>query len=178
MNGSDAPEADDLLFRAKVNNSKPDDMGFPPCLYNIGAMNGYPLIPVPNPTPGVAEMFGTCDKKEMKHLTRPIATFGKHVAVAGLAFAPENFAPGYEGNLFAAEFGNNADVPYSAGHQLVRIRIGNDGLPVPGPDGNAVIERFAFGADTDTPVDVAFGPDGKMYVADIFNSAIYRIAKQ
>jgi glucose/arabinose dehydrogenase len=175
MNGSDAPETDDLLFRAKINDGKVDDMGFPSCLYNIGAMNGYPLIPVPNPVPGVAELFGACKKK---HLNRPLLTFGKHVAVAGLAFAPANFAHRYEGDLFVAEFGNNSDVPYSAGHQIVRIKIGPDGLPQTGQDGNPLVERFAFGADTDTPVDLVFGADGAMYVADIFNSSIFRIAKQ
>ena len=70
----------------------------------------------------------------MRQLNRPIATFGKHVAVAGLAFAPENFGRHYEGDLFAAEFGNNADVPYSAGHQVVRIKIGERGLPETGHD--------------------------------------------
>ncbi len=178
MNGSDFPEADDLLFRAKVNNSKPDDMGFPSCLYNVGAINGYPLIPVPSPVPGVAEMFGACDKQEIKHLNRPLATFGKHVAVSGLAFAPGNFARGYDGDLFVAEFGNEEDVsPIPAGHQIVRIKIGADGLPVPGAGGNPVIEPFAFGADTDTPVDLVFGPDGAMYVLDIFNSSVFRIAR-
>src|SRR5437867_593923 len=61
MNGSDEPEADDLLFRTKVIDGKVDDMGWPSCLYNIGPVNGYPLIPAPNPVPGVAEMFGPCD---------------------------------------------------------------------------------------------------------------------
>ena len=71
MNGPDNPEADDLLFRAKVNNSKPDDMGFPSCLYNIGAATGYPLLPMPNPTPGIAEIFGACDEKAMKTTQPP-----------------------------------------------------------------------------------------------------------
>lgn len=177
MNGSDAPETDDLLFRASVLDGKIDDMGFPSCLYNIGAANGYPLIPMPSPVPGVAELFGLCDSKETRKLNQPIATFGKHVAVAGLAFAPENFARHFEGDLFAAQFGNNADVPTPAGHRVVRVKIGDDGLPETGRDGIPVIEHFAFGADTDTPVDLVFGSDGAMYVADIFNSTIHRIVR-
>src|SRR6185436_19364627 len=131
-----------LLFRARIGDGRVDDMGFPSCLYNIGEKNGYPLAPMPSPVPGVAEMFGACGEKQ--HLNRPLLTFGKHVAVAGLAFAPKSFSPRYEGDLFAAEFGNNPDVPYAAGHQIVRIKIGPDGLPQTGPDGNPILERFAF----------------------------------
>jgi len=179
MNGSDFPEADDLLFRARVKDGNVDDMGFPSCLYNVGPVNGYPLIPVPSPVPGVAEIFGACDSKAMKHLNRPLVTFGKHVAVSGLAFAPENFARHYGGDLFVAEFGNEEDVsPIPAGHQIVRIKIDEDGLPKTGKDGIPIVERFAFGADTDTPVDLVFGPDGAMYVLDIFNSSVFRIEKE
>ena len=177
MNGSDAPETDDLLFRASVQDGKIDDMGFPSCLYNIGSANGYPLNPMPSPVPDVAELFGLCDTKEIKKLNLPIATFGKHVAVAGLAFAPGNFARHYEGDLFAAQFGNNADVPTLTGHRIVRVKIGNDGLPETDRAGVPIIEHFAFGAGTDTPVDLVFGRDGAMYVADIFNSTIHRIER-
>jgi len=133
---------------------------------------------VPNPVPGIAEMFGPCDKKEMQHLNRPLLTFGKHPAVAGLAFAPENFARHYEGDLFVAEFGQDEPAPGPAGHQIVRIKIGDDGLPKTGKDGNPVVEHFAFGDDTDTPVDLVFGPDGAMYALDIFNGLVVRIAKE
>src|SRR5439155_7812889 len=74
MNGSDEPEADDLLFRAKVNDGNVDDMGWPSCLYNVGTVNGYSLIPVPNPVPGIADLFGTCDANKQKHLNRPLVT--------------------------------------------------------------------------------------------------------
>ena len=178
MNGSDEPEADDLLFRARVKDGNVDDMGFPSCLYNVGDMNGYPLVPVPSPVAGVAEMFGFCDSKEMKHLNRPLLTFGKHPAVAGLAFAPKNFERHYEGDLFVAEFGQDEPAPGPAGHQIVRIRLDENGLPKTGKDGNPVVERFAFGADTDFPVDLVFGPDGAMYALDIFNSSVYRIEKE
>jgi len=40
-----------------------------------------------------------------------------------------------------------------------------------------MVERFAFGAQTDTPVDLIFGPDGAMYALDIFNSLLVRITK-
>ena len=178
MNGSDDPATDDLLFRAKVTDGNVDDMGFPSCLYNVGPSNGYPLVPVPSPVPGVAELFGTCDEKETKHLNRPLLTFGKHVAVTGIAFAPRRFARHYEGDLFAAEFGSNVPTTPPTGHQIVRVPIDEDGLPETGQDGNPVVERFAFGGDADTPVDLVFGPDGAMYVADIFNSAIFKIERQ
>jgi glucose/arabinose dehydrogenase len=177
MNGSDVPEADDLLFRANVIDGNVDDMGWPSCLYNIGAMNGYPLIPVPNPVPGVANLFGPCDKKAPRHLNRPLLTFGKHVAVAGLAFAPRSFARGYAGDLFAAEFGQDEPALGPAGHQIVRIRIGDDGFSKTGKDGNPVLEHFAFGATTDAPVDLVFGSDGAMYVLDILNNSVFRIER-
>lgn len=178
MNGSDDPATDDLLFRAKVTDGNVDDMGFPSCLYNVGPANGYPLVPVPSPVPGVAELFGSCDEKEMKHLNRPLLTFGKHVAVTGIAFAPRRFARRYEGDLFAAEFGSNNPTTPPTGHQIVRVPIDENGLPETDRDGNPVVEHFAFGGDTDTPVDLVFGPDGAMYVADIFNNAIFKIERQ
>ncbi len=177
MNGSDVPAADDLLFRARVNDSKVDDMGWPSCLYNIEPREGYPLIPQPNPVPGISELFGPCDAKEQKHLNRPLLTFGKHVSADGLAFAPKNFARGYGGDLFVAEFGQSDPVSGPGGHQIVRIKIGDDGLPKTGRDRNPVVEHFAFGAPTDTPTDLVFGPDGAMYVVDIFNNSVFRIAR-
>src|SRR5207249_509278 len=164
MNASDVPAADDLLFRANLLDGKVDDMGWPSCLYNIEPMEGYPLIPMPNPVPGVAEMFGPCDKKEIQKLNQPILTFGKHVSADGLAFAPDNFAHGYGGNLFVAEFGQSDPAPGPNGHQVVRIRLQNNGLPETDEHGDPKAEHFAFGAPGDTPVDLVFGPDGAMYV--------------
>ena len=74
-------------------------------------------------------------------------------------------------------FPNTKTVIDMGGQDAKGIKIGEDGLPKPGQDGNPVVERFAFGADTDTPVDLVFGRDGAMYVADIFNSSIFRITR-
>jgi glucose/arabinose dehydrogenase len=84
----------------------------------------------------------------------PVATFGVSTATSGLAICtPEAFG-GHAGELFAAQFGSFSDP--SVGRRIVTVRLVGRR--------NVVVDTFATGFDR--PLDVAFGPDGALYVAD------------
>ncbi|HXE56470.1 MAG TPA: hypothetical protein VNK43_00570 [Gemmatimonadales bacterium] len=100
----------------------------------------------------------------------PDVTFDPHSGVNGFAFSPGG-AFGFEGDAFIAMFG--ADVPaatginirpagYSVGQVNVRTRqvreFASNALPGP-----SYVNR---GGGFDRPTDIAFGPDGSMYVLD------------
>ena len=182
-NGPDDPAADDLLYSTNVNDDVVDDMGFPSCLYNahgnagageVGAHHehGAGLTPKDNLNPDVIERFGKCPVDTVK---RPIATFGGHVSADGLAFSHGSKFPGSYGNdLFVAEWGNmwGAEDGHAVGHKIVRVNMRDDGTIVRDHHGLPWVSEFATGA---APIDLAFGPDGAMYVADN-GGGIHRIA--
>ena len=182
-NGPDDPAADDLLYTTRVDDSAVDDMGFPSCLYNAhenGAAgdvgghreHGASLMPMDNPNKAVLERFGACPADAVK---RPVAIFGGHVSADGLAFAHGSQFPGSYGNdLYVAEWGNmwGAEDGYIAGHKIARVNLRDDGTIVRDRDGMPSVTEFATGA---APIDLTFGPDGAMYVADN-EGFIHRIA--
>ena len=173
-NGPDDPAADDLLYATRIDDGAVDDMGFPSCLYNahsnegpgeVGAHHehGASLKPMDNPNAAVIERFGSCAADSV---VRPLATFGGHVSADGLAFAHGSRFPGsYANDLFVAEWGNmwGAEDGHVAGHKIVRVNLRDDGTIVRDHHGMPSVSEFATGA---APLDVTFGPDGAMYVAD------------
>lgn len=192
MNGSDMPASNEPLFRTDVDDTKVvgqdeagnpvlgpviDDAGFPSCLYGPHT-NNFPrpgiethshpetFEPEDNPNTAVTDKFGRCRKGEV---LRPIMFFSEaHNGTSGLAFERGNEFPGrYNSDLFVAEWGsiwnlNGAEV---TGHKITHIDIDPD---------TGLVERkreFMTGA---LPMDVTFGPDGSMYVADM-QGLIYRV---
>ena len=191
MNGSDFPASNEPLFRTDVDDTEVvgqdalgnpvhgpviDDAGFPSCLYGPHT-NNFPLPqveghehpetfePEDNPNTAVTDKFGRCQKSEVM---RPIMFFAEgHNGTSGLAFERGNeFPDRYNSDLFVAEWGSiwNLNGGMVTGHKLTHIDIGPDGLP-------QRKREFMTGA---APIDVTFGPDGAMYVAD-FQGLIYRV---
>jgi glucose/arabinose dehydrogenase len=192
MNGADDPATNEPLFRTDVSDTKVvgtdatgnpiwgpviDDAGFPSCLYGAHT-NDFPIPEIPpghdhpetfepddNPNTAVTDKFGPCRKNEA---LRPIMFFSEaHNGTTGLAFERgDQFPDRYDNDLFVGEWGSiwNLNGAAPTGHKVTHIDIGPDGL----------VERkreFLTGA---VPMDVTFGPDGAMYVAD-FQGLIYRV---
>ena len=192
MNGSDFPASNESLFRLDVDNTQvvgtnPDgtpirgpvieDAGFPSCMYGPHT-NPFPLPaigahehpenfePEHNPNTAVTDRFGLCPKDQV---LRPLMFFNEgHNGTSGLAFERGNqFPDRYDGDLFVAEWGSiwNLNGGEVSGHKVTHIDIGPDGLP------QRKREFLTGGA----PIDVTFGPDGALYVAD-FQGQIFRVA--
>jgi glucose/arabinose dehydrogenase/plastocyanin len=197
MNGSDMPASNEPLYRTDVNDTKVvgqdasgaaimgpviDDAGFPSCVYG-GHSNSFPIPdisegplgghdhpetfePSDNGNPATIDRFGPCRKDEV---LRPIMFFREaHNGTSGLAFERGGeFPHRYDGDLFVAEWGSiwNLNGAIPTGHKITHIEIDPDtGLPLRK-------REFMTGV---LPMDVTFGPDGAMYVADM-QGLIYRV---
>jgi glucose/arabinose dehydrogenase len=192
MNGTDMPASNEPLFRTDVSDTKVvghdaqgspiwgpviDDAGFPSCLYGAHT-NNFPVPEIPpghdhpenftpdnNPNTAVTDKFGNCQPSKVM---KPIMFFNEgHNGTSGMAFERGgNFPDDYDSDLFVAEWGSlwnlNGAVP--TGHKITRVDIGPDGLP----------ERKREFMTGVLPMDIAFGPDGAMYVADM-HGLIYRV---
>jgi hypothetical protein len=120
----------------------------------------------------VIERFGRCP---VDTVPRPRATFSGHVSADGLAFAHgSRFPSSYRNDLFVAEWGNmwGAEDGHVVGHKIVRVNFRDDGTIARDHHGMPSVSEFATGA---APIDLTFGPDGAMYVADN-EGFIHRIA--
>ena len=169
-------DSDDLLYATWINDRYPvpsdtsgprrgplilDDFGFPSCLYNIAEKGS--LTPFQSPNPDVIDKFGRCP---VRHVPRPVASFGLHPSSNGLAFQKRSaWGDEYRNDLFVAEWGNLFGPP--AGHDVVHVELNRSGTRVTGQS------RFFESA---TPLDVVFAPDGALLVGD-FSGTIYRIDK-
>lgn len=197
MNGSDQPASNEPLFRTDVNDTKVvghdasgapimgpviDDAGFPSCLYGAHS-NNFPVPdisegplgghqhpetfePGPNPNPTTIERFGPCRPDEVM---RPIMFFREaHNGTTGMAFERGGeFPHRYDGDLFVGEWGSlwNLNGASPTGHKITHVDIDPEtGLP----------ERKREFMTGVLPMDVTFGPDGAMYVADM-QGLIYRV---
>lgn len=107
---------------------------------------------------------------------RPLATFDPHSAIMGFDFSYNTNFPSY-GDVYIAEFGSEAPrttggkpLP-QVGHRVSRIdmntgcvynfAINKSGLPA----------SLTGGGGLERPIDVIFGPDQNMYIADFAVSA-------
>lgn len=152
--------SDDMLSVTDVDDAVIDGFGFPSCLYNVERQGD--LAPYDNPNPEVRAEFGRCDKGAV---ARPVASFGTHVSADGLAFQTTKvWGKEYLNDLFVAEWGSlwGSEVK---GHDIVQVELD--------ARGERVVRQKAF-LTGGFPLDVTFGRDGAMFVAD-FSGLIYKV---
>lgn len=151
-------DSDDLLYVTDVDDRRIDDFGFPSCLYNLAKKGD--LEPYDNPNPDVIDRFGRCPR----NVPRPVSSFGLHPSANGLAFqTTDAWGKDFKNDLFVAEWGSLFGMP--SGHKVVRIELDESGTKV---------ESQSDFFEIDFPLDVMFGPNGDLYVAD-FTGSIFRI---
>lgn len=104
----------------------------------------------------------------------PVAQFAPSTSTDGIARVPER-SPfcGFEGEIVAAQFGSFSDPSIGRALALVRL-VGRRSV---------LVETFATGFGR--PLDVAFAPDGALWVADFSNAffapqsaTLYRISAE
>lgn len=192
MNGSDNPSSNETLFRTDVDDARVvgqdalgnpvqgpviDDAGFPSCLYGphpnqfpVPQVEGHEhpedFTPYDNPNTAVTAKFGTCPKDEV---IRPLMFFSEgHNGTSGLAFERgSNFPERYDGDLFVAEWGSlwNLNGGKVTGHKIIHVDIDPE---------TGLVERKREFMTGVLPMDLTFGPDGSMFVADM-QGFIYRV---
>lgn len=142
--------APDLLFevRAGAWYGWPDYVG------------GEPVTdPSFRPDRGPQPSFVLANHAELPPPERPVVAFEPHVAATKFAVVPSD-APEYGGQLIVTLFGDEAPMCLPAGGPP----IGRDLLRVDPADGST--HRLATDLPLNRPIDVAFGPDGALYVLD------------
>lgn len=186
MNGPDDPAGSEPIYGLSIDNEEAvgtdqatgepifgpviEDAGFPSCLFDPHAnpfpspslsAHEHPGSPEPedNPDPAIRAAYGPCPKDE---ILRPRAVLKEgHEGVSGLAFERgANFPARYDGDLFIAEWGSlwNLNGGRPTGHKVIRLDVG--------PDGEVTGRQTEFMTSA-LPMDITFGPDGMMYVADM-----------
>ncbi len=105
--------------------------------------------------------------------SRPLVHgFGAHRAPLGLRFFGLDNAPqGFEGAALAALHGswNRSEL---AGYKVVSLHFGADG----GVEERDFLTGFELDEDViGRPVEMAFGPDGGIYISDDYSGSIYKV---
>lgn len=167
--GTTRPRGEDTLSLLDVNDDVVEHFGFPWCLYDRdeGGLDGFTQDPDEGPCPPDEEdlTLGFPEDATVEFRT-PSALFGMHVSADGLAFNPGTSLPSaYDHDLFVAEFGNFFG-DEAVGHKVVRVTFDDATGDV------ASVEDFLTGM---LPLDLVFGPDGAMWVADL-GGTVYRVA--
>jgi glucose/arabinose dehydrogenase len=175
MNGSDDPASSEPLYRTDVSDGVVADMGFPSCLYDPHP-NPFPEPVLGHDHPGnpepennsdqrVLDAFGACRKGA---ITRPIAfTTEGHEGTTGMVFERNSRFPArFDGDLFVAQYGGwwNVNGGQITGRKILHVDI--DGV-------GEVTDSREF-MTSPMPMDVEFGPDGALYVADL-TGVVYRV---
>jgi len=122
---------------------------------------------------GWPEELGFHDNPEF---INPVHVWTETVSPTGmLTYSGTQFPAEYRGKLFHVLFGYT----YSEGPNVNGKRIQVVNLDGDGRETEAVFEDFAVWNFDDqspnNPVDIAEGPDGSLYVGDIFQNKIFRI---
>jgi glucose/arabinose dehydrogenase len=111
--------------------------------------------------------------RDCRAMTLPTVELAPHAAPLGLAFYAGRQFPGeYVGDLLVALHGSRAGLP-AAGYGIARVRF---------RQGRAVgVEPFSTGwrrggRVLGRPVDVAVGPDGRVYVSDDHADRVHRVS--
>lgn len=183
MNGADVPASQDAFYR--LDEPEGTDYRYPFCFDEgpVGATGGDVRLE-PNPVAGELDCHvfddvddpADIDCSEADHPTAD-ALLGWHVCATGLDFpadGPFAFPDGLRTDAFLAECGTftpgesaerttESRDTRNTGHKVTHVAIRE----------GAVTGVRDFLAGLGLPTDVAFGPQGAMYVADI--DAIHRI---
>jgi hypothetical protein len=131
---------------------------------NRSAIAGSSALDV-NALDGVDEVDLTSGRIHRVATFRPDLAF-LGIAPTGIAFAPEGFA-GHGKQMFVALF--SGFIPPTDDRGGVDVVLQTDPTT-----GLGVSQPFIVGLDF--PTDVAFGPDGAMYVCEYYNGIVWRIA--
>lgn len=182
------------ILRLNRDGSIPDDNPFPGSpVYALGFRNCFDLVFMPN-----GDLITTCNGPEWNdemevvekganygwpHFTGrgettgyvdPIHVWSDVVSPTGmLVYRGSQFPERYRGKLLQVLFGST----HSQGPSSVAKRVQVIDLSDSGPDAVATFEDllvYEF-EDRGNPLDIAEGPDGSVYVSDIFKGRIYRI---
>ncbi len=108
--------------------------------------------------------------------TNPIKVWENTVAPTGMHFYKgDHYPEEYQNKLFQVLFGFTASTtPNQNGKRIQIVSIEGEGL-----DTEVIFEDFAVWEFNDgfpnNPVDITEGPDGNLYVGDIFQNKIFRI---
>lgn len=103
---------------------------------------------------------------------RPIANFEPHSATMGFDFNYSHQFMEHWGNAFIAEFGSEAPETTGGkplpevGHRVSRIDIDTSTVVPFIINKSGFAASYTGGGGLERPIDVVFGPDGSMYIAD------------
>lgn len=160
------PVGEDTLSLFSITDGTVEHFGFPWCLYdrNNNGLAGFAQdLEEGNCHPLTSEAFAALPGSAEQAF--PAALFGAHVSSNGLAFNPGgNFPAEYDGDLFVTEFGSNPGGD-TAGHKVVRVRFDDSGNVM-------AVEDFL---SSPAPLDLTFGPDGALWIAD-FSGLLLRVS--
>jgi glucose/arabinose dehydrogenase len=166
------PDTGELFATDNGRDLLGDDV--PPCELNRierGGFYGWPFAygnRVPDPD------LGASHPDEVQASVGPAHAFGAHTAPLGMTFLRgEHWPPAYRGAALVALHGS-WNRTRKQGYEVVSLHWGGRGT---------ISERpFLSGFELDEdvigrPVDVAEGPDGRVYVSDDYTGRIYRVSR-